>query len=289
MRILLTNDDGIRAPGLAAMHGALADPSGALGGPLLDPSPGAVTRSPRSVVLPIAPLTAQSASSHGITYREPLMVEEAEVAPGIMGTAIDGRPADCVKLAISAIWPERFGAGSRPDLVVSGVNAGANCGINVIYSGTVAAALEAAFLGVPSIAVSLHIGAGRPRFDVAAAHARRTIERLIARGLPRPHECLNINIPVTESETPMPEVRICRMNTHGMIDAYEKRTSPAGTTYYWAAGNGFAFHATDEGSDVFELFRGRITVTPLAYDLTRHDALGTWTARTEDAARRSSR
>jgi 5'-nucleotidase len=279
MRILLTNDYGLRAPGIAAMFDALVDDGGGLGGPLMDRTAGAVTRSPRSVVWPIAPLTVQSATSHGVTFHEPLMVEEIDIKPGISGVAVDGRPADCVKLAISTLWPERFEAGSRPDLVVSGMNAGANCGINVIYSGTVAAALEAAFLGVPSIAVSLHLGPGKARFDIAAAHARRAIEMLIAGGLPRPHECLNVNIPITEGETEMPEVVVCPMNTHGLVDSYERRVSPAGDVYYWVSGSGLAFRETDEGTDVYELFRKKITVTPLSYDLTRHEALGVWRER----------
>src|SRR5262249_57495546 len=119
-----------------------------------------------------------------------------------MGLAVDGRPADCVKLAISSLWPERFGKGSRPDLLISGMNAGANCGINVIYSGTVAAAIESAFLGIPSIAVSLHIGPGRPCFDVAARHGAEVIARLIAGGLPAPHECLSTHIPAPHAAGP---------------------------------------------------------------------------------------
>src|SRR5262249_37795766 len=153
-----------------------------------------------------------------------------------MGLAVDGRPADCVKLAISSLWPERFGKGSRPDLLISGMNAGANCGINVIYSGTVGAALESAFLGVPSIAVDLHIRPGKPRFDIAARHAAAVIERLVAGGLPAPHECLSINIPVTQEDGPLPPIRVCPMNTHGLVDSYERRMSPAGEAYYWATG-----------------------------------------------------
>lgn len=283
MRILLTNDDGIRAPGLAAMYDALTDTSpeapGRFGGPLMDRTEGAVTRSPRSVVQVIAPLMPQSASSHGVTFREPLMVSEETLRPGVNGLAVDGRPADCVKLAISALWPERYGAGTRPDLVVSGMNAGANVGINVIYSGTIAAAIEAAFLGVPSIAVSLHIGKGKPRFDVAAGYARRVIEMLIAGGLPAPHECLSVNIPVTEEDGPMPPVRVCPMNTHGLVDQYERRVSPAQNVYYWPSGYGLDFHMTEPGSDVDALLARCITVTPLMYDLTNHAALDRWRQR----------
>lgn len=283
MRILLTNDDGIRAPGIAALYDAIADHPGRdgprFGGPLMDRSAGAVTRSPRSAILAIAPLTVQSATSHGVTFNEPLMTREEPVREGVMGIAVDGRPADCVKLAISSLWPERFGTAARPDLVVSGMNAGANCGINVIYSGTIAAAIEAAFLGVPSIAVSLHIGNRPPRFDVAAAYARRAIEMLIQGGLPAPHECLSINIPVTETDGPMPPVKVCPMNTHGLIDQYTRRVSPRGDAYFWPSGHGLDFQSTEPGSDVEALMQKHITVTPLSYDLTSHRTLERWRSR----------
>lgn len=288
MRILLTNDDGIRAAGIAALYEALVDAPARDGttrfnGPLLDHTAGAVQRSPRSVVWTVAPLTVQSAMSHGITFHDPLMVHEDTVplsaGGSVPGIAVDGRPADCVKLAVSQLWPERFGEGSKPDLLISGMNQGANCGINVIYSGTVAAALEGAFLGVPSIAVSLLLGKSKPRYDIAAAHARRAIEAVIAKGLPQPHECLNINIPMTESEGPTPPIVVCPMNTHGLVDRYEKRTSPLGDVYYWAAGHGLDFRGTAEGSDVEVLLKRCITVTPLAYDLTHHSTLARWKSR----------
>ncbi|HRJ50236.1 MAG: 5'/3'-nucleotidase SurE [Phycisphaeraceae bacterium] len=275
MRILLTNDDGLGAPGIIAMHAALIDQEGRFGGPIGD-NRDTVTRSPRSVVYPVAPMTVQSATSHGVTFHTPLMTREMQVAPSMRGIAVDGRPADCVKVAISSLWPEQFGAGSRPDLLISGMNAGANCGVNVIYSGTVAAAIEAAFLGVPSIAVSLLLGGTSPDFTVAAGFARRTIEHLIRERLPRPHECLSINIPQTTGPGPMPPIRVCPMNTHGLVDRYERRLSPSGDAYYWATGHGLDFHATDADSDVDLLKSGHITVTPLKYDLTRHDDLDRW-------------
>ena len=113
MRILLTNDDGIHAPGIEAMHRAL-DGLGE--------------------IVTVAPLTVQSATSHGITFHEPLMANEVVVNAQMKGTAVDGRPADCVKLALRELWPSWFGADSRPDLVVSGMNSGANVGINIIYN-----------------------------------------------------------------------------------------------------------------------------------------------------------
>ena len=197
MRVLLTNDDGIDAPGLRALHAALL--GGERGVDTIDPVPGLkpISDTPEPVFT-VAPLTVQSATSHGVTFHTPLMARPADLS-GHPGVAVDGRPADCVKVAVAELWPQRYGAGSRPDLVVSGMNAGANVGINVIYSGTVAAAIEAAFLGVPAIAVSLHLGRGRPLFDLAARHARRAIDRVVASGLLGPHTVVNINVPRCEA------------------------------------------------------------------------------------------
>src|SRR3954463_10694035 len=130
MLILLTNDDGINAPGIVAMYRELVK----LG-----------------EVHVVAPETVQSATGNGITITTPLLTQEVTVENTFTGVAIDGRPADCVKVAVAKILPR------APDLVVSGINSGANVGINVLYSGTVAAAIEAAFLGLPSIAMSLYL------------------------------------------------------------------------------------------------------------------------------------
>jgi 5'-nucleotidase len=278
MKILLTNDDGIHAPGIEALHTALTDPHNRFGGPIAG----------AEVVWAVAPLTVQSATGHGVTFKTPLMVSDETVGPTMSGVAVDGRPADCVKLALTALWPERFGPGTRPDLVISGMNAGANIGINVIYSGTVAAAIEAAFLGVPSIAVSLHLGKGHTRFDIGAAHARRVIEQIIKGGIGtggwlRPHDCISVNIPICEEGTDLspptperPEIRVCPHNTHGLVDSYEKRLSPSGEAYYWSSGSGLGFRTADPGTDVELIKQRHITVTPLRYDLTQHDDLGTW-------------
>lgn len=268
MNICLSNDDGIRAPGILAMFDALCDAN--------------------YNVTTIAPLTVQSATGHGITFHQPLITTPVTVPTpagrSLKGTAVDGRPADCVKLAMSELWPSMFGAKSRPDLLVSGMNAGANCGINVIYSGTVAAALEGAFLGVPSIAVSLMLNKGQPNFALGARWGLETIQKLLADGLPDRHEVLSINIPPTDSpslapDAPLPPIVVCPMNTHGLIDAYDKRRNPIGEDYYWAAGHGLSFHATEQGSDVEALLRGCITVTPLKFDLTDHTKLSKWEAR----------
>lgn len=257
MRILLTNDDGIHAPGILALYDAIAS----LG-----------------EVFIAAPLTVQSATGHGITFRQPLIIKDLEPRPGLRGIAIDGRPADCVKLAVADLWPQKFGKGSRPDLVVSGMNMGANVGINVLYSGTVAAALEAAFLGLPALAVSLHHGNSSPRYDIAARHARAVIDRILAAGGVKPGHCLSLNVPITECEGPTPPVAVCPMNTHGLVDAYQRSTNPLGETYFWSAGTPMGFHATEPGSDVQSLVEGKITVTPLKFDLTAYDDMKHWTS-----------
>ena len=259
MKILLTNDDGINAPGIAALYDAIAS---------------------MGDVEVIAPASVQSAMSHGITFHRPLLVTDVQVNARMRGIAIDGTPADCVKIGLRTVWAERFGQGTRPDIVISGMNSGANVGINVMYSGTVAAAIEAAFLGVPAIAVSLHMGTTRrPAWSRAAHFARATIDRLVAHRLD-PHRVLSINIPTTESDdAPMPRIRVVRMNTAAGIDRHERRVSPEGQTYYWPCGNGMEFAHTAEGSDVEALSENCITVTPLFHDLTDEASLGVWASR----------
>ena len=261
MQILLTNDDGIDAPGIEALHEAL-DGLGE--------------------ILSVAPLTVQSATSHGITFNEPLMTQEVQVNENMRGIAVDGRPADCVKLALREIWPKRFGDGSAPDLTISGMNSGANVGINVIYSGTVGAAMESAFLGVPAIAVSLHLGdRSRVHYRRAAQIARVVIDRVLEHRLDR-HSVININVPCTESDdAPMPELRVVEMNAAPGTESYEKRLSPSGQEYYWAVGGGMEFTHTAPDTDVEALLERYATVTPLTYVLTDHVRLQTWKERLE--------
>ncbi len=264
MRILLTNDDGIDSPGIAALHDALEG----LG-----------------EIIAVAPRTVQSATSHGVTFGEPLMTETVVVNDRMTGIAVDGRPADCVKLALTTILPQRFGTDSPVDLTISGMNVGANVGINVLYSGTVGAAMESAFLGVPAIAVSLHIG-DRPktRFGRAAAIARSIIDRILdtGEGGLDSHAVINVNVPRTETDdAPMPPVRVVEMNTAPSVDAYERRESPTRQVYYWLTGTGMEFTHTAPDTDVEALAERSITVTPLTYVLTDHARLQTWKERLE--------
>ncbi len=261
MRILLTNDDGIRAPGIVSLHHALQG----LG-----------------EIEVYAPETVQSAMSHGVTYTKPLMTQHVEVTKEMHGTAIDGRPADCVKLATRGLWQERFGEGTKPDLTISGMNTGSNVGINIIYSGTVAAAIESAFLGVPAIAVSLQYNnCDLICYDRAAEIARSIIDRVLENEL-QAHEVININIPTIESQdAPIPEVKVVEMNAAYETGHYDKRQAPDGRTYYWAAGDGMTFAHTAVGSDVEALNQGFATVTPLDYVLTDTSRMKLWKERLE--------
>ncbi len=249
MLILLTNDDGIHAPGIAAMWKELTK----LG-----------------EVHVVAPETVQSATGHGITIETPLLTRKVGRDDGYHGVAVDGRPADCVKLAVSQILPK------APDLVVSGVNAGANVGINVVYSGTVAAAIEAAFLGLPSVATSLYLRSDvKTSYEWAAELSRRTIESLLEKGL-KPGQVASINVPAVGFGVEPAGVRYVRQCTRAWIDTYERRTTPRGDRDYFWNKSVFSLGETEDDTDVAALREGYVTVTPLMFDLTDHLLLKKW-------------
>lgn len=254
MRILLTNDDGIFAPGLQAMRRALAR----LG-----------------EVTVVAPASEQSAVSHGITLLHPLMVEEVWEEGDHVGFAVDGRPADCVKLGLVELLRE------PPDLVISGINAGSNTGINVLYSGTVAAAIEGAFYGVLSIAVSLELPQVA-HYEPASALALSVIEQILARA-PEPGELFNVNIPEMSS-LPIAGVRVIKQGLVSYRECYEARQDPRGRKYYWLLPDQLRPSDRDD-TDISALANRYITVTPLHYDLTARDRLAemrTWPWRLPD-------
>jgi 5'-nucleotidase len=244
LQILAVNDDGIHAPGLRAMADALRE----LGD-----------------VQVVAPLVEQSGVSHRITYLHPIMVREIkDDASRHYGWAVDGSPADCVKLGVLEFCPR------RPDLIVSGINSGANVGINVIYSGTVAAAIEGAFFGITSVAVSLAQGSP-PDYHAAAARAVPLIRELRNRH-PNGGTLWNLNLPDTTPTGPK-GVRVCHMGVKRHSDTVERRTDPRGRTYYWSGIEMHKDHPLNPGSDVDGLRDGYITLTPLHFDLTERNLL----------------
>lgn len=242
MRILLTNDDGVFAPGLRAMYRALDR----LGD-----------------VTIVAPASEQSAVSHGITLLHPLMVEEVWEEGSLLGYAVDGRPADCVKLGLVQLVQE------PPDLVVSGINAGSNAGINVLYSGTVAAAIEGAFYGVTSIAVSLELPQVS-HYDRAAGIALQVISQILDHD-PGPGELFNVNIPEISRHPPV-GVRVIKQGLVSYRECYEARRDPRGRHYYWLLPDQMR-PADVEDTDVSALANRFVTVTPLHFDLTARERL----------------
>lgn len=242
MFALLTNDDGIYAPGLAALEDA-------------------VNNEFRTLV--VAPSTEQSGVGHGITFLSPLTAKEVSRGEKRCGWAVDGSPADAVKLGVSEICPQ------RPDLIISGINAGLNAGINVLYSGTVAAAIEGSFFGITSIAVSLEWD-DQMNFERAAQFASGLVKKLISLRPPA-GSLFNINIP-TAALVETPEVRVVPMSVARYGEAFERRVDPRGRNYYWAS-NDLPPPPSAQDSDVTALAEGVITITPLEYDLTNRTRL----------------
>jgi 5'-nucleotidase len=244
MRILLTNDDGIYAPGLRALRKELMK----LG-----------------EVLVVAPAAEQSAAGHSITLLVPLMTQDVlddDQRP--LGWAVEGKPADCVKLALQELLPW------KPDLVVSGLNAGSNAGINVLYSGTVAAAVEGAFYRHTSVAVSLEYTKPKPLdFPRAAGLARQVIEQILEQRPPA-GSLFNVNIPSLE-KGPVRGIRVAPQNFVPYAEQFDRRTDPRGRVYFWNT-PGTLFPEPNPDTDESALADGFISVTPLQFDLT-HQAL----------------
>jgi 5'-nucleotidase len=254
--ILVSNDDGVHAPGLAALAEAL-----------------------RSVgdVFVVAPDRERSAVGHALTLHRPLRVE----ALGRRRFAVNGTPTDCVNLAIQGMLPR------RPDVVVSGVNAGANLGDDVTYSGTVSAAMEGTLLGVPALAVSL-VGAGRGADFGPAARAAAALARRLLREPGSGVTLLNVNVPRGRPRG----LRVTRLGRRAYSSPAVVREDPRGNRYYWIGGGPPTWEEGPD-TDVSAVRAGFISVTPLDLDLTSQrglEALRGWPAgfaRNGAAARRS--
>jgi 5'-nucleotidase len=242
VRILLTNDDGIYAPGLRAMEQELAK----LG-----------------EVCVVAPAVEQSGVGHSITFLRPLVAREVFDGDRRRGWAVEGSPADCVKLGVFEFCSQ------RPNLVVSGINGGLNAGINVLYSGTVAAAIEGAFFDITSIAVSLEFNE-HADFGRAAQIACEVIEQVLAQKGPRP-QLFNLNIP-TAALAGQYTVRTVPMGVNRYGEDFEKRVDPRGRSYYWMLGTMPELPAEPE-TDLTALAKGLVTITPLCFDLTDRAAM----------------
>jgi len=239
MRILVSNDDGIFSPGIKALGLAMR----ALG-----------------EVYVVAPDVEQSAVGHGITVRRPLRFKHTQSAGfgEIPAYRVDGTPADCVVLGVHLL--------GRPDLLVSGINIGVNLGLDLTHSGTVAAALEGTSLGIPSIAFSLDTSGEELDFTEAALWAQRLARLVAEKGLPR-GIFFNVNFP---AGTPK-GVLVTRLSTHHWEDTVVERLDPEGRPYYWIAGTPVG--EEEEGTDLWAVRRGYVSVTPVSLDFTALDFL----------------
>jgi len=236
--ILVTNDDGIHAPGLSLLTDALAE----LG-----------------QVYVYAPDRQQSAVGHGVSLYKPLRVTKVQER----WYMVDGTPTDCVMLAARSLL------GRRPDLLVSGVNVGANLGDDVTYSGTVAGAFEGMLLGVPSFAVS-NVSHHPRHLDAAARFACRLARHILTYGMPE-DTMLNVNLPDVPYEA-LTGVAITRMGRRNYQDEIVRREDPRGRTYYWIGG-AEPTHVKESGTDFEAIEKQQVSVTPLHRDLTHHAVL----------------
>lgn len=245
MRILISNDDGVQADGIRVLAEVLSDVA---------------------EVIVVAPNRQRSAAGHGITLHKPLYVEEMEMGNGIRAYGVSGTPADCVKFGVNQILKNE-----HPDLVVSGINAGSNLGSDVMYSGTVSAAIEGAIQGIPSIAVSL-VGVKGFDYTAAAQFTAMLAQKVLTNGL-MPDTVLNVNVPnVPRSE--IRGVQVTTLGTRRYHNEFEERINPRGVPYYWLAG-GLKDIEPEPDSDIKAVRDNYISVSPVHFDFTNRQLMET--------------
>lgn len=241
--ILITNDDSIYAKGIASLIDAVKD----LGD-----------------ILVVAPEKPQSGMGHAITVNKPLRLRKSDRYPGIEAYSCSGTPVDCIKLAIYEILHK------RPDVIVSGINHGANYATNVLYSGTMSAAVEGALEGIPSIGFSLLDHDPDADFDASKYYAQRITGEVIKNGMSK-GVCLNVNIPKLPI-TEISGIRVCRQARAYWEDKFDKRQDPFGQDYYWLTGK-FENYDGGEDTDVYAIEENYVSVVPTQFDMTAHHAI----------------
>ncbi|TAK53308.1 MAG: 5'/3'-nucleotidase SurE [Bacteroidetes bacterium] len=248
MRILVSNDDGVDALGIYALVREMKK----LG-----------------EVTVVAPHRQQSAVGHAITMNYPLRVSKFNKDGKFFGYAVEGTPADCVKLAVRSLLPD------PPDILISGINHGSNTAINVIYSGTVSAATEGTVLGIPSIAISL-TSYKVTDFRFAAKFARKLAALVLKKGLPT-GTLLNVNVPAVPEEK-IKGIKITRQGKTNWNDTFDTRRDPNNNAYYWLTGT-LEILDHSEDTDQIAIMNNYVSVSPIHYELTDYkmlDTLGTW-------------
>ncbi len=239
--ILITNDDGLMAPGIRHLIEAVKD----LG---------------RVVV--VAPDKPQSGMGHAITIGFPLRLQKVHLIEDVESWSCSGTPVDCVKLAVDKVLHQ------KPDICLSGINHGANHSINVIYSGTMSAAIEASIENIPSIGFSLLDHSLEADFTGAKMYARMIVEKILSKKSDK-HLCLNVNIPSMDASL-IKGIKVCRQAYAKYKEEFEERKDPSGKKYFWLTGEFLNF---DKGkdTDVWALNNNYVSVVPVQYDLTNYD------------------
>jgi 5'-nucleotidase len=242
--ILVTNDDGITAPGISSLVEVMSE----LGD-----------------VVVIAPDKPQSGMGHAITINSTLRIQKVKIYGVQEEYSCTGTPVDCVKLAVNKILHK------RPDLCVSGINHGSNMSINVIYSGTMSAAVEGAIEDIPSIGFSLCDHDIEADFTVAKKYAKIIAESALKNGMAK-GTCLNVNIPAVP-EIEIKGVRICRQAKANWVEELDERHDPSGKQYFWLTGKFQNFEPKEEDTDVWALDNNYISVVPVHFDMTAHSSI----------------
>ncbi len=242
MNILITNDDGIPAPGIFAIKQALEM---------------------IAEVLVVAPDTERSAVGHAITLSDPLRVSEIHKENSFFGYAVNGTPADCVKLGLRCLSEKSI------DVVVSGINMGPNTATNIMYSGTVSAAAEAVIMGVPGLAVSL-TSFDTPEFEYSCSLAQQLVKKIVENGLPE-GTLLNVNVPPLKPDE-IEGIVITRQGKGRYEESFDKRIDPNNRIYYWMTGKRMNLDHEDDVDDVV-IRQKKVSITPVRYDLTDTDML----------------
>lgn len=248
--ILVTNDDGITAPGIRHLIQAMNE----LGD-----------------VVVVAPNSPQSGMGHAVTVNNTLFVEPVTIDEGLqIEYSCSGTPVDCVKLAVNELLNK------KPDLCVSGINHGSNSSINVIYSGTMSAAVEGGVEGIPSIGFSLQNHSWNAEFKHLLPHIKKITQQVLDNGLPK-GVVLNVNMPVSKDKT-FSGIKVCRQAHAHWEEEFDKRINPHGREYYWLTGK-FVNKDKGEDTDEWALKNNYISIVPVQFDLTAHhflDDLNQW-------------
>lgn len=240
--ILVCNDDGIFAPGIHALIEVVKE----LG-----------------EVLVVAPDKPQSGKGMSITINAPIRYHKYQILD-VEAYACDGTPVDCIKLAINKIVQR------KPSLIVSGINHGANSSVNVIYSGTMSAAIEGALENIPAIGFSLLDHSLEANFEPSKKFVRQICEKVLQTGLPK-HTCLNVNIPNVPAEL-IEGIKICRQANGNWVEEFDERKDPGGHTYFWLTGT-FKLYDHTPDTDIYYLEKNYVTVVPIQYDMTSYPTL----------------